>query len=171
LIVIDKTYLENIERRRQIIAEHGKMVHGLIPEGDDSVRELYEFLMVDYLPVRYPTLFQLSADERALHNLATGKSFPTSAIEPLEESLRIISETVEDDFFLLHETPNGHRSVAFVVCFASGFDPSEKLGEGLKDIHGPVPSYEKIGPSMERFFSRLEVGRVVKRGNVSDYRT
>ncbi|KAH7312696.1 hypothetical protein B0I35DRAFT_60549 [Stachybotrys elegans] len=165
LIVIDKTYRQNIELRREIIATHGKTVHGLVPEGADSIRELYEFLMVDYLPVRYPTLFQLSPDKMVMHNLATGKSFPTRAVEDLDQSLRIIAETVEDDFFLLHETPEGHRSVAFVVCFASGFDPSEKLGQGLKDIHGPVPSYDKIGPSMERFFSRLEVGRVVKRGN------
>lgn len=69
--------------------------------------------------------------------------------------------------FLLHETPKGHRSVAFVCCFPAGFDPSAKLGKGLREIHGPVPSFDKIGPSMERFFAKLQVGKNVKRLNVS----
>ncbi|KAG8413621.1 hypothetical protein J3458_012694 [Metarhizium acridum] len=68
--------------------------------------------------------------------------------------------------FLLHETPSGHLCVAFMCCFPSGFDPSEKFGNLLKDIHAPVPSYSKIGASMERFFSKLQVGKSVKRLNV-----
>ena len=80
--------------------------------------------------------------------------------------MKVIGETIEDDIFLLHQTPEGHRCVAFLCCFPSGFDPSTKLGKVLKDIHAPVPSYEKIGASMERFFSRLEVGKSVKRVNV-----
>ncbi|KAG8413625.1 hypothetical protein J3458_012694 [Metarhizium acridum] len=69
--------------------------------------------------------------------------------------------------FLLHETPSGHLCVAFMCCFPSGFDPSEKFGNLLKDIHAPVPSYSKIGASMERFFSKLQVGKSVKRLNWS----
>ncbi len=68
--------------------------------------------------------------------------------------------------FLLRETPRGHESTAFVCCFPSGFDPSEKLGRLLSEIHGPVPGYDRIAASMERFFGKLEVGRSVKRMNV-----
>lgn len=85
----------------------------------------------------------------------------------MDGALRTLAETVEEDMFLLHETEEGHFSDAFVCCFPSGFDPSQKLGKLLRDIHGPVPSYEKIGSSMEKFFSRLEVGKNVKRMNVS----
>ena len=85
--------------------------------------------------------------------------------------LRVLGETVEDDLFLLVQDPEEqggeHRSVAVVCCHPSGFDPSTKLGKRLVEIHGPVPSYERIGRSMERFFERLEVGRGVKRVNVS----
>ena len=73
-------------------------------------------------------------------------------------------------FLLLQdgETEGGeHRAVAFVCCHPAGFDPSSKLGKRLAEIHGPVPAYEKIGASMERYFGRLEVGRGVKRVNVS----
>ncbi|KAK3384892.1 hypothetical protein B0H63DRAFT_395002, partial [Podospora didyma] len=58
-------------------------------------------------------------------------------------------------------------SVAFLCCRPAGFDPSEKLGKLLAAIHGPVPAYDKIGFSMERFFARTEVGRGAKRVNWS----
>ncbi|KAL2264162.1 hypothetical protein VTK26DRAFT_1280 [Humicola hyalothermophila] len=119
----------------------------------------------------------------------------TNLVSPLQpppadplEMLRILGETVEDDLFLLvrdtittsrssssddsdggngsnDQTGGEHRVVAFVCCHPSGFDPSEKLGKRLADVHGPVPSYERIGPSMERFFARLEAGKGVKRVN------
>lgn len=85
--------------------------------------------------------------------------------------LRILGETVEDDMFLLlqDDAAQGgeHRAVAFMCCHPAGFDPSSKLGKRLAEIHGPVPAYEKIGASMERYFGRLEVGKEVKRMNVS----
>jgi hypothetical protein len=81
--------------------------------------------------------------------------------------LRILGETIEEDIFLLEETETTHKCLAFTCCFPTGFDPSSKLGLGLQGIHGPVPAYEKIGPSMERFFRKLEVGKSVKRMNVS----
>lgn len=84
-----------------------------------------------------------------------------------ETSLRAIGETVEEDMFLVRETAGRHRSVAFICCFPAGFNPSTKLDKALEDIHGPVPSYERIGPSIERFFGKLQVGKSVKRLNVS----
>ncbi|KAL2268231.1 hypothetical protein VTJ83DRAFT_3077 [Remersonia thermophila] len=128
------------------------------------------------------------------HNKVARRRFPLNPppADPLE-MLRILGETVEDDLFLLlrdppddddnnndaaahddsssnnnknnHGSSGQHRAVAFVCCHPSGFDPSEKLGKRLVDIHGPVPGYEKIQASMERFFGRLEVGRPVKRVN------
>lgn len=115
-------------------------------------------------------MFRLRNQGRQFDNLVTGRSFPTAAPESTEEAeaaLRMLAETVEEDMFLLVGEPEGHRAVAFVCCFPSGFDPSTKVGRLLREIHAPVPSYDKIGPSMERFFSRIEVGKNVKRTNVS----
>lgn len=106
-----------------------------------------------------------------MHNGVTKMDFPSEWTDTdMNGALRALAENVEEDMFLLHQTEEGHFSDAFVCCFPSGFDPSQKLGKLLKDIHGPVPSYEKIGSSMERFFSRLEVGKNVKRMNVSRQR-
>lgn len=97
----------------------------------------------------------------------TGQTFPTAVPEDAAAALRTLAETVEEDMFLLVGEPEGHRAVAFQCCFPSGFDPSSKVGKLLKEIHSPVPSYDKIGPSMERFFGKIEVGKNVKRTNVS----
>lgn len=112
-------------------------------------------------------MFQLQDQGRQFKNLVTGQTFPTAVPDDPAAALRILAETVEEDMFLLVGEPEGHRAVAFQCCFPSGFDPSSKVGKLLKEIHAPVPSYDKIGPSMERFFSKIEVGKNVKRTNVS----
>ncbi|KAJ4178353.1 hypothetical protein NW755_013278 [Fusarium falciforme] len=167
LITIDQDYLDRINLRRELIAQHGSTVHGCIPEGDAAVREVYTYLLSEYLPTRFPTIFQLSSDKSACRNIVTGMSFPTTPMANAEVALRALGETVEEDFFLLQQFPDGHRSVAFMCCFPSGFDPSAKLGKTLQEIHAPVPSYDRIGGSMERFFGKLEVGKGVKRTNWS----
>ena len=54
-----------------------------------------------------------------------------------------------------------------MTCFPNGFDTRLKLGLKLREIHDPVPGYaEKLERSMDRFFERLEVGKVVRRVNV-----
>ncbi|KAI6750771.1 hypothetical protein HG530_014221 [Fusarium avenaceum] len=147
LITIDEDYLDRITHRRSIIATHGATVHGSTPEGDAAVRELYTFLLTEQLPKRFPTIFQLSEDNSSCENLVTGMTFPTIPDGNMDAALRVLGETIEEDFFLLQQTPEGHRSVAFMCCFPAGFDPSSKLGKTLVEIHAPVPSYEKIGTS------------------------
>ena len=148
------------------MADDPQTVMGSIPMGHSAVQEVYSYLIKDYLPSRYPTIFSLTQNGQFLSNAVTGLTVPVTPSEDPVSALKVIGETIEDDIFLLHQTPEGHRCVAFLCCFPSGFDPSTKLGKVLKDIHAPVPSYEKIGASMERFFSRLEVGKSVKRVNV-----
>lgn len=168
LIVMDHNYEDRVLERRQLMTTQPNIVLGAIPWGKAAVEELYSFLLSDYLPQRFPTMFSLSEDGKTFRNGVTGAAFPTAPPEDSIQALRRLGETIEDDMFLLHETDLGHRSVAYVCCYCSGFDPSQKLDKLLFEIHKPVPSYEKIGPSMERYFKKLEVGKNVKRVNVSD---
>ncbi|KAK4152214.1 hypothetical protein C8A00DRAFT_16454 [Chaetomidium leptoderma] len=185
LIVMDNNYLDRVTARRKTIADHGSAVFGAIPSGHAPVKELYSYLLSKYLPTRYPTMFNLIQTPHGSHttvsmlrNKVTNLEFPVDpAPRDPAEMLQILGETVEDDMFLLLQdqdshntttTSNGeHRAVAFVCCHPAGFDPSSKLGKRLAEIHGPVPAYDKIGASMERFFGRLEVGRGVRRVNWS----
>ncbi|KAK3346138.1 hypothetical protein B0T25DRAFT_269888 [Lasiosphaeria hispida] len=179
LITMDRNYHGRVMARRSTIAEHASTVMGCIPKGRAAVSELYSYLLGDYLPARFPTMFQLEPNpggppKTDFVNRVTGLQAPLAPApdDPLV-ALSTIAETVEDDMFLLlqrpeqgrHGEPGEHEAVAFVCCHPSGFDPSEKLGRVLRDVHGPVPAYGKIGPSMEKFFGRLEAGRSVKRVN------
>ncbi|ORY66578.1 uncharacterized protein BCR38DRAFT_430734 [Pseudomassariella vexata] len=167
MIVIDTNYLSRIQLRKSIMANHAEHVLGFIPSGISAVQETYSYLLSSYLPSRYPSLFSISESDKTFYNHVTQVSLPLSPPEDPLEALKLLGETVEDDIFLLTETPEGHVNVAFLCCFPSGFDPAEKLGKLMREIHEPVPGYEKIGPSMERFFSKLEVGRSVIRVNWS----
>lgn len=164
---MDRNYEDRVMERRALIMQHPSIVVGAMPQGKAAVDELYTYLMAKYLPARFPSMFSVAEDGKVLRNAITGTSFPTLPPDDPVDALKRLGETVEDDMFLLHETDAGHRSVAYVCCYCSGFDPSEKLDKLLVEIHEPVPSYHKIGPSMERFFSRVEVGKNVKRVNVS----
>ncbi|KAK2014634.1 hypothetical protein LZ32DRAFT_528174 [Colletotrichum eremochloae] len=167
LIIFDKAYLDRVTNRRKILKENTTKVAGALPEGIPALHETWTYLLSEYLPMRYPTMFSLSEDRATFQNHITNISLPTTPPEDPHTALQALGETVEDDMFLLVETPEGHRAVAFVCCHPAGFDPSDKLGKLMKDIHQPVPSYDKIGASMERFFSRLQVGKSVKRTNWS----
>jgi hypothetical protein len=164
---MDRNYLTRVLSRRLTMVDHHSTVLGATPAGHAAVSEVYTHLLTTYLPSRYPTMFTLEQKGEIFRNHVTNRVFPSEPPTDPLKALEAIGETVEDDIFLLQETDDGHVCVAFVCCHPSGFDPSRKLGLLLRDIHGPVPGYEKIGGSMERFFSKLEVGRLVKRMNVS----
>ncbi|KAK4186282.1 hypothetical protein QBC35DRAFT_387524 [Podospora australis] len=170
LIVIDRNYFKAVAYRQVIMKNHPKTVMGCIPSGVAPLQELYSYLLGEYLPTRYPSMFSLSPDRVSFTNKVTGSSYPISPVPSNpEDIMRILGSTIEDDIFLLIQDPETkeHRSVAFICCHPSGFDPAEKLDKVLAAIHGPVPAYEKIGASMERFFAKLEAWRGVKRMNWS----
>ncbi|KAF5515077.1 hypothetical protein CGCF413_v000038 [Colletotrichum fructicola] len=167
LVIMDSNYLDRVNERRETIKHHAPTVLGAVPEGIPALHETYTYLLGEYLPARFPTMFALSKDGQEFYNKVTKTSLPLTPPQDPNAALQALGETIEDDIFLLVETPEGHRAVAFICCHPAGFDPSDKLGKLLKDIHTPVPSYEKIGASMERFFSRLQVGKSVKRMNWS----
>lgn len=56
-IEIDKDLKWYIEEKTRVIEEQGKKVIDSLPENDEACKELMETL-VDYLPKRYPTLFE-----------------------------------------------------------------------------------------------------------------
>ncbi|KAI1098438.1 hypothetical protein F4804DRAFT_324758 [Jackrogersella minutella] len=165
LIVIDSNYLSRLRERQIVMAKHEKHTLGCLPFGIEAVQEAYLYLLGEYLPTRYPTMF--TRDDKLFRNKLTGASLSLIPPDDPIVALRSLGQNVEDDMFFLRETPDGHQAIAFVCCCPSGFDPAAKLGKLLKEVHEPVPSYDKIGPSMERYFSRLEVGKSASRVNWS----
>lgn len=185
-LVFDKTYTERLHLRQSLNREYPSDVIGITNDSDPRVRlavqELYSYLFETYLPSRYPSIFNACHDKTgsviSIENLVTKTTISkdTESIS-LHVALETISENVDEDFFILlpHRQKIGNASEdvvyvleAYSACFPSGFQPREKIGKKLADIHGPVPRYkEKLQKSMDRYFARLEAGRLVKRVNWS----
>lgn len=171
---MDKNYLDRIQYRQKIINEN----HDIAIQASDVIKpaidELYTWLTGSYLPTRFPTMFTLTPPSTPTHlqNLVTSLLLPL--VPPSDPALtfQILGENIDDDFLLMlpNEDGNQYQLKGYVVCCPAGFNTKEKFGMKLKDIHSPVPGYkEKLEKSMDRFFERLEVGRVVKRSNVSSF--
>ena len=175
LIEMDKNYLNRIILRRKILSDHQEIALQADPTIKPAVDELYIYLTGTYLPIRYPTMFRLTSPPSVdspthLYNLVTKQPLPLTPPPEPTRALEILGENLDEDFLLLLPTEGGDQYVlrGYVVCFPSGFNTKEKFGLMLRDIHGPVPGYkEKLEKSMDRFFERLEVGKIVKRSNVS----
>ena len=147
--------------------DHHDIVIQASPTIKPAVDELYAWLTGIYLPTRFPTMFSVSSTH--LLKLVTSESLPLQPPTDPIRTLELLGENVDDDFLLLlpSSEDDQYELKGFVTCFPSGFNTKERFGMKLREIHTPVPGYkEKLEKSMDRFFERLEVGRVVQRSNV-----
>jgi hypothetical protein len=190
---MDKNYIDRMNYRKVIIQSKGEHV---VAVNDDyrirpAVVELYQYLMGTYLPLRFPSMFKLHETDYEtgktfmLENLVTKALFPaqSSPSTPTARLLETLGRTIDEEFlFLLPEdeekpvdnvdkdspSDTKYKLEAYVCVCPSGFDPLQKLGKRLAAIHEPVPGYPtKLENSMDRFFTRLEVGKYVRRVNWS----
>lgn len=167
---MDQNYLSRIELRRQIIADHHEIAIQASPAVKPSIDELYTWLLNTYLPTRFPTMFTLSPSR--LLNQITGLSLPLeSPLDPVQ-AFKVLGENLDEDILILlpSDDGDGYTLKGYVTCFPAGFNTKEKFEQKLRDIHKPVPGYKaKLEKSMDRFFEKIEVGKVVKRSNVSAF--
>jgi hypothetical protein len=163
---LDRQYLERLAAREEILYTHPNALKCL-PSAISMVNELYTYLVNQYFPQRYPTVFTLHATH--LQNNLTSASIPLFPPTDPASTLRILALNIDEDFLMLLPSPDGdgYSLQSFIWCYPVGFHPEDKLGLKLRDIHKPVPRYqEKLEGSMDRYFGKLGVGRVVYRVNV-----
>jgi hypothetical protein len=166
---MDKTYLDRLILRKKAIEEYPDITIQASPVVSLALNELYTWLTGTYLPTRFPKAFTISSSEPTLSNLATCEQIPLTPPCDSRKALQLLGENMDLDMLILlpSEDGDGYRLQGYVVCAPSGFNSKEKFGLKLRDIHGPVPGYkEKLEKSMDRFFDRLEVGKIVLRSNV-----
>ncbi len=165
---MDRNYLTRINLRKQIMQEHHDITIQARPTVKPAIDELYIWLINTYLPTRYPTMFSITP--LGLLNHTTSQYLPLQPFLNPAQTFELLGENLDEDILILlpSEDGDGYSLMGFVACFPAGFNTKEKLGMKLRDIHTPVPGYkQKLELSMDRFFDRLEVGKVVKRSNVS----
>ncbi|KAK6334217.1 hypothetical protein TWF696_002718 [Orbilia brochopaga] len=168
LFLLDSSYPHRIALRRNLVAQDPNTTIGASPQAGNAVKELYNHILCRHLPVRFPDLFAIDTTTSTFTNRVSSDVHPLAPPESAVAALAIIATTVEDDILILQQDPaeDVYRLTAFIACFPNGFDSSEKMGMTLREIHKPVPLFrEKLAPSMDRYFGKLEVGRWVKRLN------
>jgi len=90
----------------------------------------------------------------------------TSAGASARDRARAVAEVWAPDFLLLRRDGNEFRFVGGAVCFPSGWDPAEKLGRTVMEIHGPVPGLnEALGARIGKFLGGMLPGQVFEREN------
>jgi len=143
---IDTDYRQNIAEKQRLFEVHPDKVFvasdGTAP-GQKAILELVQ----NELAVRYPEIYLPEAP-------------------PAPNSLLTAAMLVQEDLVLMQKNADAYRLTAASVSFPTGWNLEEKLGSSISDIHGPVPDLNpQIGPAIDQFFDRLELGRIVERFN------
>ncbi len=90
-----------------------------------------------------------------------------NAAEPQERAARV-SQAWAPDFVLLRRAEEEFRFVGGSICFPSAWDPVEKIGLTVTEVHGPVPGLNpELGTRIRRFLNGLRPGQVFERQNWS----
>ena len=166
-IRIDRDYPGRTALRKTLFAEHPKTCVGTCEKANPAVRELYEEVILDLLPKRFPTMFRLTGD--VFHNLVNGTQHCiSSALLDHTSMLRHLAENVEEDFYFM--VPDAQKEFVlqgFVACFPQGLLPSAKVGMSVSEIHKPIPGYEgRLKKGVNRCFERMDRGKSIARLNV-----
>ena len=167
-IRIDRNYPQRIALRRRTLAEHPEISLGTSEAANPAICELYEEIVLDLLPKRFPTIFRINGD--MFHNIVTGARHRiSSALRDHASMLRHLGENVEEDFYFM--VPDAEREFVlqgFVACFPQGLLPSSKVGMSISEIHKPIPGYDgRLKKGVVRCFERMERGQSIGRLNVS----
>lgn len=145
---LESTYRERIVQRKQLYAEHGKLVIDAMPGSELACTELME-MVIQFLCARYPNQFQFDPSTGVFHNDITGVDSDTRAVQPLV----FLLDHVPEDFLITQkdEKTGLYCLRAGLSCSAVGWNMGNKIGRPLHEIHAPVPDYkEKMQFSMDR---------------------
>ncbi|KZT72269.1 hypothetical protein DAEQUDRAFT_27471 [Daedalea quercina L-15889] len=168
-IEIDKEYQWYLDQKARVIKEQGRVVVDSLPENDAACTELLETL-VDYLPKRYPTLFDAIPSENpgpvpnGIHNRVTGETFTNISDLKGIDALMVVTRLVKDDFLMGREREDGKvYLVGGVIVFPGSYLLSEKIGQPLHQLHAHVPHFNKMLASVERTMVRFAPDRPFER--------
>ncbi|RMY93509.1 hypothetical protein D0861_01852 [Hortaea werneckii] len=171
LVQVDNTLEDRLLLRRSLLSEHPEATTQCNKVAESATLELYQWMVSAYLPKRFPSIYKWDGTD--LYNTATHSRMPLNPSSP-RAALVSLGENVDTDFLILLPSSTAadgspiYHLESFVTCFPAGFSTREKCGHPLATIHAPVPGYAaKLERSMDRFFARLESGRIVRRANWS----
>ena len=153
--------------RQQLVKDFPTVCVGGSKASYPAIRELYEEILLDLLPKRFPSIFQIKGD--VFYNLVTNSHHSIStALRDHTTMLQHLATNVEEDFWFM--VPNEQKEFileGFVACFPQGLLPAAKVGMSVSKIHEPIPGYDgRLKKGVVRCFERMERGSSVARLNV-----
>lgn len=166
-IQIDRGYLDRLAERRATLKANPEEPVAANQVGIPAITELFTQI-VEHVIVRFPTLFR--QEGRTFQNLVTAKTYNLDqTLKDPYAMLRMISENVEEDFYVMCPGADGQFSLqGYVSLFPGGFLTEAKLGQSMREIHQGVPGLEEnIGKGIQRFMTSMRGGSIVQRMNVS----
>jgi hypothetical protein len=105
---LDRTLVDRLTLRRKIVSEHKQVVLGALPDSLPAVSEYHKWLIGDYLPDCYPTVYKRSPavlTDNEIKRFTTcstnGTSIPLEPPSDPEDVLRILAESVDTELFFL----------------------------------------------------------------------
>ncbi|KAL9103850.1 MAG: hypothetical protein Q9163_001128 [Psora crenata] len=165
-IELDNHYLKYHADKARRISERGEKCCRTAPEAMDGAIELLVELC-DYLPQRYPTLFQTTPT--GIVNLATSETFNIVQRPLPEDPMAMSARLIQDDVIIMFEKEDGQYYLLAGAVLLGGFwRLSDKFGMPLSEIHtsGDVPGYrQKLEKGMENFFRRIQPNAPMLRYN------
>ncbi|KAF2803952.1 uncharacterized protein BDZ99DRAFT_452380 [Mytilinidion resinicola] len=159
---LENNYRLRIKQRQDLYAEHGKNVLDSLPGSELACKELME-MSLQFLVARYPHYFRLDKDKMIFHNAILNTESHLKTTDPLE----VILNNIPEDFaIMLREPDTGYYFFrAGVICSSLGWDLGSKMGMQLHEIHAPIPDYETMRNSMDKYFSVLPTDLPIQRGS------
>jgi hypothetical protein len=156
---VDARRAEDLRRKARLLVDARHDVLATLPKSGAAAAELLS-LVVDSLLRDTPGAVTIDGD--VLTDQSTGFAVDTAAMHPLEAAARVVQE----DLCVLERVEGPWRLTAACVCFPSRWRLSDKIGETLSSIHGPVPGFEsELARTSATFFDRLATERPVWRLN------
>ncbi|EER37144.1 conserved hypothetical protein [Histoplasma capsulatum H143] len=121
LILMDKTYKERSNLRRELLKKYPDVVCRVNKDDEEdprirtAVKELYRYIMGIYLPNRYPQMFKLvqtdfeTGPALMVRNLTTMELFPIqiSTTRSTRSILETLIKSVDEDMLILLPERNG----------------------------------------------------------------
>lgn len=131
----DAAMAVQLTEKTRLWRENFDAVFAQLPESRPAQTELLA-LLTDYLPERFPSLWQ--REESSIRIVPAATAIALTADEP---SLLTAARLVQDDLLLLQRDDSGWRLTAGALAFPSSWLLAEKIGKQLDAIHDPVPGF------------------------------
>jgi hypothetical protein len=160
---IDDRYIEEMNERRQLLAERHGDVFGAVPGSDAARGEALQEVVAN-LTVHLPQWF--AYDGNVLRNRLTGETWTPN--RPPCDPLELAGRLVQEDLCIIQRSSDGPIFAAALLCFPTRWRLHEKLGRPLSSVHGLVPYYgERLASPVDRFMAKLKPGHIASRLNWS----